>query len=485
MRTVTTELAVQYRQADKIMLVIIWLLFVLALALTPWFGTYAPALMVGLPAALIPSLAIFVRPGTRLTRTLVAMGVMVLCALHIHQSQGVTELHFGIFVMLAVLLCYRDWFVIVAAAIIIAIHHLGFNYFQQLGWGVYCFTQPGLERVLVHASYVVAETLALCVIAEWLRRDALQAVELRVLVAQLGAQSGRINLDGVGQHHHSPAALSLDQALGATARSIHQVSLGIEAIRQASTDIVDATDDVQSGARHQAQAVQEASATIHDLSGTVFENQKRAEHLAAQVVSATDLASQGSQAMEQSVDTMRAINAVSAKVAEITNVIDSIAFQTNILALNAAVEAARAGEQGRGFAVVAAEVRALAQRSASAAREIKALIDDSVTRISNGTDRVEKTGALMTQLATRVQDVGQALLEIIQEGRSQGERIAQVGRSVADINGIVERNLMQVSRLHESVAVLDDQSAGLAAAVGVFTLPTVQTDQPLLVSPVS
>lgn len=471
MEAVSQQLTLQYRQADKIMLAVIWLLFLMALALTPWHATYWPALVAGLPAAVIPTVFIFWRPGTRLTRTLVAISTMVFCALHIHQAAGVTELHFGIFVALAVLLCYRDWFVIVVAAVVIALHHLSFNYFQQLGWGLYCFTEPGIGRVLGHAAYVVAETIALCIIAEWLRRDALQASELRAMVEHLGSRTDAINLQSDGIVHRSPAAVALSTALGETARSVHRVSSGVQAIDQASAQIVESTDDVHQGALQQAQAVREASATIDVLSETVAGNQQQAELLAVRAEQASELAGNGSQAMDKAVSTMRSINALSAKIAEITSVIDSIAFQTNILALNAAVEAARAGEQGRGFAVVASEVRSLAQRSAGAAREIKDLIEGSVAQIHSGTSLVEQTGALMGQLVESVQEVGQTLQEINRAGQQQGQRIADVGRSVGDINAIVDQNLRQVARLRDSVAVLREQSDGLASAVGVFLLP--------------
>lgn len=471
MEAVNQQLTLQYRQADKIMLVVIWLLFVLALALTPWHATYRPALVAGLPAALIPTLFIFLRPGARITRTLVAISTMVFCGLHIHQAAGVTELHFGIFVMLAVLLCYRDWFVIVVAALVIALHHLSFNYLQELGWGVYCFSEPGMGRVLGHAAYVVAESIALCIIAEWLRRDALQASELRAMVTHLGGRQNCINLQPDGIRHRSPAALALGGALGETARSVHLVSAGVQAIDQASAQIFDATDDVHHGAMQQAQAIREASSTLHQLSDTVADNQQQADQLSQRAQQVSELAGHGSQAMDKAVSTMRSINALSVKIAEITGVIDSIAFQTNILALNAAVEAARAGEQGRGFAVVASEVRSLAQRSASAAREIKELIEGSVTQIYSGTSLVEQTGALMSQLNQSVQDVGQALLDINRAGQQQGERLVQVSGSVNEIDAIVGQNLRQVARLRDSVSVLREQSQGLANAVGVFLLP--------------
>src|SRR5690606_1737453 len=188
-------LAAHYRRADRLMLPLLWGLFALALFLAPWYGTWGLALGLGLPFALIPTLLILTLPGARITRLTVATAFMLFCALHIHQSFGMTELHFGIFVLLAVLLCYRDWMVIVAAAAVAAVHHFSFNYLQSLGWNTICFAEPGMGRTFVHAAYVVVEATALSYIAIWLQRDATQAAELQRVVGNMSEnRDGSINL---------------------------------------------------------------------------------------------------------------------------------------------------------------------------------------------------------------------------------------------------------------------------------------------------
>src|SRR5690606_7138751 len=147
-----------YRRADKTLLPIVWLLFVMSLCLAPWYGTWSAAIWVGLPTALLCTGLVIRCSGRRITRLTIGAALMVFTALHIHQAYGLTELHFGVFVLLAVLLCYRDWGVIAVAAAVIAIHHLLFNYLQTLGYGTICFSEPGLGRVLTHAAYVVAES---------------------------------------------------------------------------------------------------------------------------------------------------------------------------------------------------------------------------------------------------------------------------------------------------------------------------------------
>ncbi|HAV37610.1 MAG TPA: chemotaxis protein, partial [Massilia sp.] len=182
------------RQADRLMILILWAMLVVALALSGMHDTLGWALAVGIPAALLPTLLVMTAGGSRLTRMTNAVALIVMCALHIHQGGGRDELHFGLFVALAFLLCYRDWSVIAVAAGVTALHHLSFNYLQELGYGVRCLVQPGLAIVLVHAGYVVAETVVLCYLALLLRREAVQAAELRVGIAALQGEGGAIDL---------------------------------------------------------------------------------------------------------------------------------------------------------------------------------------------------------------------------------------------------------------------------------------------------
>jgi len=217
-------------KADRLMVMILWAMFGVALALSQMHDTLGWAFAVGIPAAAIPTLLMLTAGGARITRMAMAVGLIVMCALHIHQGGGRDELHFGLFVALAFLLCYRDWSVIVVAAGLTAVHHLSFNYLQEQGFGVRCLVEPGIGIVLVHAGYVVAETIVLCYLARILHREAVQSAELRVSVAALQAPGGAINLRAqLPAQSDSGRALQevvslLGRALASVQRSVHNTS---------------------------------------------------------------------------------------------------------------------------------------------------------------------------------------------------------------------------------------------------------------------
>ena len=209
---------------------------------------------------------------------------------------------------------------------------------------------------------------------------------------------------------------------------------------------------------------------MEQLTATVRQNASHAGQADQLAGSASDIARQGGEVVSQVVKTMGAIDNSSRKIVDIIGVIDGIAFQTNILALNAAVEAARAGEQGRGFAVVASEVRALAQRSATAAHEIKGLIADSVQRVSDGSRLVEQAGLTMQEVVQSVQRVGAVVNEISAAGQEQSAGIEQVNLAIVQMDQVTQQNAALVEQAAAAAQSLQDQAAQLARLVSVFRL---------------
>jgi len=251
---------------------------------------------------------------------------------------------------------------------------------------------------------------------------------------------------------------------------VGRVRDGTVAIHAASTEIATGNLDLSSRTEQQAGALEETAASMVELTSTVKQNNDNASAAGELADSASAIAVKGGQAVEQMVSTMTAISASSNKIVDIISTIDGIAFQTNILALNAAVEAARAGEQGRGFAVVATEVRNLAQRSATAAQEIKTLINDSVGRIASGNEQAAVAGATMGDVVASVQRVTAVIAEITVAGQEQTEGIAQISSAISHMDGVTQQNAALVEEAAAAADALQQQAAALTEAVAVFKL---------------
>jgi methyl-accepting chemotaxis protein len=251
---------------------------------------------------------------------------------------------------------------------------------------------------------------------------------------------------------------------------VMQVRTGSETISTASTEIARGNLDLSGRTEQQAGSLEETASSMEQLNSTVKQNAENASQANKLAVAASDVAVQGGTIVAQVVATMESINASSQKVVDIISVIDGIAFQTNILALNAAVEAARAGEQGRGFAVVASEVRSLAQRSASAAKEIKVLIGDSVSKVATGSHLVEQAGSTMTDIVTSIQRVTDVMAEITSANLEQSSGIEQVNEAIIQIDDMTQQNAALVEQAAAAAQSLQDQASNLIELVSVFQL---------------
>ncbi|MET0267180.1 MAG: methyl-accepting chemotaxis protein [Duganella sp.] len=253
-------------------------------------------------------------------------------------------------------------------------------------------------------------------------------------------------------------------------RIVGQVRGGTDTIATASAQIATGNLDLSSRTEQQASSLEETASSMEELTSTVRQNADNARQADVLAASARAVAQQGGAVVARVVQTMEEINSASARVVDIIAVIDGIAFQTNILALNAAVEAARAGEQGRGFAVVASEVRTLAQRSASAAKEIKQLIGDSVDKVGAGSKLVAEAGQTMNDIVASIARVTDIMGEITMATQEQSSGIDQINMAVGQMDTVTQQNAALVEEAAAAAASLEDQAARLAQVVSVFRL---------------
>jgi len=256
-----------------------------------------------------------------------------------------------------------------------------------------------------------------------------------------------------------------------------QLATTIGAVQQSATEIATASSEIASGnldlsnrTEQQAASLEETASSMEEITSTVQQNAGHALEANQLAASASEVAVKGGAVVAQVIDTMSAINESSRKIVDIIGVIDGIAFQTNILALNAAVEAARAGEQGRGFAVVAAEVRNLAQRSAGAAKEIKALIGDSVEKVDAGTKLVNQAGTTMGEVEASIKRVTSVIGEITAASHEQSSGIEQVNDAITQMDHVTQQNAALVEQAAAAAASLQEQAGNLAEAIGVFKI---------------
>ncbi|MEO7719825.1 MAG: methyl-accepting chemotaxis protein [Capsulimonas sp.] len=440
----TFQIVEAEQRMDRLLINLLWGHFVVALFLSGWYHTMAAALMIGLPAVLVPFFLSRVCPGAVVTRCCIGVALMIYSALFIQQTHGLSEMHFHIFSALAFLLAYRDWRPIVAAAGAVAIHHVAFAICQTVGLPIYVYSGESIGIILrtaIHASFVVFETSVLVVLAVDMRREWRVAEQLGDIARTLGdgrlAQNnltvrltGAVDgpLAGVRQSVNTMLERVSD-TVRATRRDVDLMvaraaeTVGAAAgVRTGGEAIQQSVQGVADGARNQARLAEEACREILEAAAMAGDISSEAaiqtEQTQAMMQSVLDLCAQAAsvneataeevtaaQAAQVSADRAVAVVRASAdltkaaveKVAEkldqlgagsvgigqFAETIGHISSQTNLLALNAAIEAARAGEHGRGFAVVAEEVRKLADQSAQAARQIDELVGNMTREIAD------------------------------------------------------------------------------------------------------
>ncbi|MGK9063868.1 methyl-accepting chemotaxis protein [Stutzerimonas chloritidismutans] len=486
-----------YRKADRIMLGVLWFLVIYALGIGAVYGTWMQALLVGGGTALAMTMLNAFIAGQRLMRCLVGVAFMVMSGLHINQAEGLMEMHFGIFALLAFLVYYRDWLPIVVAAGTIAIHHLAFFALQQDGASVHLMPHGNWAEVFLHAFYVVVESAILIYLAIRAESEAREGEALRGTAAAITRDATTIDLrqrskasGPVAQRFNHMldqlseligAVVHDTQGLGGTAgnlnkamqqmragadRQLAETAYMVQAMQQMSTAI----EEVASHADQAARATQAANAKAEQ--GRVAVDTSREEiALLARRIDSTD-------------EVMQDLAQQSEQIGRVLEVIRSIADQTNLLALNAAIEAARAGEQGRGFAVVADEVRNLAQKTAASTSEIQDIISrlqqgsrkaassmqESRDNVSRCVDDSQRTAALLESVVQEMASVSQMNELIASATHEQTAVSADVAHHLQTVQAIAEQNATDANQLDRDGDGLHALAARLSQLSGRFAV---------------
>ena len=345
---------------------------------------------------------------------------------------------------------------------------------EELAQQAYAQAQAALSRAIALAVGSLAVVLVLGLMgAIWIIRTITRSLDSAVHVAETvanGDLSSTIEVTSTDELGRLMQALKHmnDNLIGI----VNRIRASSESIATGSTEISTGNNDLSQRTEEQASNLQQTAASMEQLASTVRHNTDNAQQATTLARDAAQTAAQGGKAMEQVTHTMETISASSHKIADIIGVIDGIAFQTNILALNAAVEAARAGEQGRGFAVVAGEVRALAGRSAEAAKEIKLLIQQSVNQVSEGTRLVNATGQTINDVVRQVQSVSTLIQEISTASQEQSQGTGQVSDAIAQLDQVTQQNAALVEESAAAAHSLSHQAAELNELVSTFKTGT-------------
>jgi methyl-accepting chemotaxis protein len=466
-----------YRKADRIMLGLLWLMFIFSLALAFWHDTFIQAIAIGGGTCLALTALYRAIGGTRLMRGCLAFGLMVMAALHINQAEGIIESHFGIFALLAVLTFYRDWLPILVAAVTIALHHVVFHVLQHQGYPVFVMAHHGgWTMIFVHAFYVVMETVALLYLAVHSRLDAEESQDMLDKMLLTASQfTTEASNDGTA---HVSLAQRFDRFLSQLTDLVDGVVRDSQGLGELGQELAKSSTTLEKGAQHQLDEIAQVTGCMQQMGDAMGHIAVHVEHAAEHTGQASSQVSRGQQSVNRAQqeivqlasrlqgtnDIVEALAGQAQQIGTVLEVISSIADQTNLLALNAAIEAARAGDQGRGFAVVADEVRSLAKRTAVSTQEIRTIIESlqqgsrqAVEAMHHSREGVERcvedsqlAAAMLQAVSSDIAQIDALNGQIVTTTREQSAVSQEIVGRLQSVQGIAQGTAQDMETLASS-----------------------------------